>query len=716
MKGRTKLLKKITAVILLILLFITMAFPVGATPSDSYTHVEVPGGKRELHLAREMYYASDYIDARSLGIDEKLTGISDIFCTGDGKLYIVFEELPFVLVLNSDYSFSKKITIKDKDGAQLDFNGSKGIYVDNDGTLYISDTKNTRVLIVDKDGILKSVLNKPESKLIPTDFLYQPTKLAKDSNGYLYILSWGCYYGALMYNPDGEFIGFYGSNSVESNALDTLQFLWEKLTSNQVKKKASVKTLPYSFVDLDFDSDDYLVTCTGQTDTKENGKGQIKKISYNGSIILYKRNLDGTYDSADSFNYLEDQLVLREDKSGDLLAQDMVSIAVDEDNFIYALDRVNGYIYVYDNESNLLNSFGGGYKQGTQVGTFASPVSLELNGDSLLVADSTRNSITVFKLTEYGALLKKAQSLYLKGNYDDAQKMWNEVLSYDSDNQLAYRGLAMVFYNEGNYEKAMEYAKISSDYSVYDLAKQEVFKKRTADNFAYILLALIVLIALIIYLIVTLKKKKIVLILNQKLKLAFNTVIHPFDTFNDIKYKKMGSLKIAFVFTVLLYVAFFLRDTASGFLYSSIDMRTYNSIYTLGKTIGFVILWCVCNWLVCSMADGKGKLSEVFISVVYSLIPLIIYTFIRIIATNLLPLSASGIITGIDTAVWILTIFLVIVGTMTVHEYDFFKFLITGIVTVMLMILVVFVIFICALMSKQAITFIESVYTEIVYR
>ena len=687
-----------------------------AEPTDAYTRVDLYDGSNTLHYSREMYYPTKYINAYSLGLTEKLEGISDIYCSGDGKTYVISEVYPKIIVLDANYKIAKQITVKDSDGSEISIEGAKGIFCDKDGRIYVADTKNFRVIVTDNDGNVIKMMNKPESKLIPEDFLYQPTKLAKDSNDYLYILSLGSYYGALMYDPKGEFVGFYGSNTVEAGALDTLQYLWEKLTSNETKKRASVKTLPYSFVDFDFDAEDYLVTCTGQTDTKKNGQGQIRKISYDGTNILFKRTVYGDYKLSESVNYLEDKLLLKEERTGNPVAQNMVSVAVDNDNFIYALDQVNCYIYVYDNESNLLNTFGGGYKQGEQLGTFSTPSVIELNGDDVLVADTANNSITVFSITDYGKLLKTAQTQYLRGNYDDAEPLWKQVLTYDSDNQLAYRGLAMVCYNKGDYKKAMDYAKNAADYSVYDLAHQEIFKKNLADNFLWILLIIAIAAGLIVFAAVKIKKNKIVLIKNPNVKVALKVPAHPFDSFNDIKYKKMGSLVIVAVVTGLLYISFFLRDTASGFLYSTVDLRNYNSIYTIFKTVGFLVLWCVCNWLVCSMASGKGTLKEVFVATTYSLIPLVIYNFIRVIFTNFLPLSASGLVSGVDIAVWILTGFLLIVGIMVMHEYDFFKFAWTTIVTILLMLLVVFLIFVCALMMKQTWVFIKSVYTEIVYR
>ena len=71
---------------------------------------------------------------------------------------------------------------------------------------------------------------------------------------------------------------------------------------------------------------------------------------------------------------------------------------------------------------------------------------------------------------------------------------------------------------------------------------------------------------------------------------------------------------------------------------------------------------------------------------------------------------------GLQTVAWIFTFFLLCIAIMTVHEYDFFKFLITGIVTVLFMILIVFILFLLALLFGQLWEFISTVYVEIAYR
>ena len=101
---------------------------------------------------------------------------------------------------------------------------------------------------------------------------------------------------------------------------------------------------------------------------------------------------------------------------------------------------------------------------------------------------------------------------------------------------------------------------------------------------------------------------------------------------------------------------------------------------------------------------------------IYAFMPMIIFTFIRVIVSHVLPLSAMGLVNGLQTAIWIFTFFLICIAMMTVHEYDFFKFALTGIVIVFFMILIVFVLLLIGVFLQQFWEFLYGIYEEAVYR
>lgn len=716
MSNKKVVIKPIFFLFLIAALLSGMSLNTFAAGTNSYNRVDVQGNNTALQLSREMYRAVTELSAKTLGLEKRLDGITDIYCCNDGTTLLLCGNESRLVRISADYSKAEEVLVVDENNTGINFKGAKGIYSDENGDIYLADTANSRIIVLDGSGKQKYILSKPESDLIPEDFLYQPVCVRKDKHGYTYILSLGCYYGAILYSPENKFLGFYGSNTVEASALNTLSYIWDKLTGTDIKRSQSIKKLPYSFVGFAFDSEGYMVTCTGVTQALNNDKGQIRKISPSGSNILYKRNLRGGSTSSSSVNFLEDELVLRKDRTGAYVPQTIVSIDVSDDDFIFFLDSTHGTIYIYDSECNMLSAFGGGIGKGDQLGTFKNAITLALNGSDLLVADADGYSITVFEQTEYGKTVFKAQSQYLRGDYEDAMPLWEQVLSMDSNSQLAYRGLAMAYYNNGEFQKALNSAKTAVDYTVYDLAWRAILSRRLSDNFGWVVLTVALIAGAVAAAAVYVKKKKLYLKLNPEIKLVLEAPFHPFRSFDDLKYKKMGSLKIAVALTVLFYISSVLKATKSGFLYTDLRIGDYNSLYTLGSTIGLILLWSVCNFLISSTFEGKGTLKEVYIATTYTLAPYILFTLIRTLLSNFLPISASGVLNGIETALVIYVFFMLCIAMITVHEFDFFKFIATGIVVVFAMMLMVFIIFMCSILLKQFGSFLYSIYEETAYR
>ncbi len=702
--------KIISALCVAILLFASSGI---AASADSFTRKDEPNSSTTQALSRELYAATRTISAVELGLEDTLEEMTDLYSAANGDVYILLSTSSKIVVLNPDYTLKEVLTAHDADDMEIDFSGAQGVYVDKNGDVYISDTLNGRILVTDSTGLFKESWELPDSPLIPDDFQYQPTRFIKDNDGYAYIVSLGCYYGALAYSPEGEFMGFYGANRVTATALNTISYLFDMLTSNDTKKEASAKVLPYSFIDMALDSDGYLTVCSGKTAVWSNGNGQIRKISSGGSNILLKRQSDGSTTAADTLNFLETYV---DNKAGKNRVQDLVALDVSADDYIFALDKIYGLVYVYDNTCNRLGTFGGGVGVGTELGEFVTPSAMCLHGTSVLVADAKAEQITVFEQTEFGALYFKAQSMTLKGDYIESQPLWEQVVEQDASCQLAYRGLANAAYSAKDYEAALTYAKKGLDYPTYDLAWQVLIKEFIARYFIWFFAGALLLIVGLFVLLVRLQKRSQPLIQNDKVKALLEVPAHPFRAFEDIKYKKRGSLLIALIIVILYFFAEALAATSTGFLFCPNSAQTYNIFYTLAQTVGLVLLWSIVNWLMCSLFSGKGSLKEILIVTAYSLLPLVIYTFVYVGLSHILPLSGGALMSGIETVLLIYTFYLLSVGMMAIHEYTFPKFLITGIVTLVCMVLALCIGFIVVILLQQFWNFLYSIFMEIVFR
>ncbi len=707
-----KKIKKLAVLMLCIVLLLSnssVAYASQIRTTDSFTHQDTASGTQVSVAMPDVFEVDKVVDARTLGLEESYGTITDIVCDENGNCYILSED-GIIVEFDKNYNFVKYHTPLDSSGKQYDFNGARGIYV-SQGEIYVADTSNSRVVHFKDDAVIKEIVM-PDSALIPSDFVFTPTKVARDSKGYIYVISEGSYYGAVMYDPAGEFIGFYGANTVSAGVLSTLGYIWDMLTSNDIKRAKKVKTLPFQFVDICTDSNDFVYTCTGLT-SDSNSTGQIRMLSPGGTNILYRRLHNGQRVGVSSFSFGESDYAKRLNKK---INQDFESIQVDKNGFIYALDLTYGLIYVYDVDCNLITAFGGGRGSGNQESVFASPIAITVCEERIYVADSLDNSVTVFSVTDFGANLLKAQKKTLDSKYSESEELWQKVLENDAHNQLALRGMAKISYINGDYRKALQYSKDGLDYVIYGQALKMVQEEFINNNFTWLFLGSLAIIGVIIFLIIYKKRKKIVLIKNDKVKTFFNGFLHPFDAYNTIRYKDKGSMKIALVMTALYFVSSILKALCSNFRYTSFDESTFNSAFVLVKTVGLIVTWALANWGVSVLLQGIGKFKHVFIVTAYSVFPIIVCNLISIPISHLITTPTSTLMNGLSLVAMAWTGIVLTIGLMIIHNFTFPRFLTSVVIGLFFMLLIVLIVFIFGILITQLTSFVVTILMEIIYR
>lgn len=683
----------------------------GNAPTDSYTHQYTASGAKESVAMRAVYTAEKQIDVRGLGITEGIEKMADIACDDKGNLYLLTND-GRLFAFDTDYRLIKEYSVTEKDGSTVDFVDAQGILAESEDEIYICDTANERLIQIDGDGRIVREILRPDSELLPEDFNFAPVKAEKDSKGTLYVLCDGAYYGALLFDKNGEFGGFYGANTVKGSALTAISYIWDTLTKNDTKRAHSVKKLPYQFVDLFVDGKDFVYTCTGQTG-KSASTGQIKKLSPSGTNILYKQNLDGSKTDAGGFNFGES---VTEKRNNNTVVQNFVSVQADERGYIYTLDATYGIVYVYDTDCNLITAFGGGKGSGNRKGVFDTPVAMVYSGGRLIVADSEQNSITVFTRTEYGEMLLSAQKKTLSADYKGSEKEWRQVLYLDSSNQLALRGLAKAYFAAGDYQKAQDYARTGYDYVTYSQALERTQGDFINKNFVWLFLGGVLIVGALIFVAVYIRRHRIVLVKNERVRVFLGTVIHPFNSFNLIRYKNMGSLTIAAVMTVLFYITSVINETLSNFRFTAFNPNSSSSALQFVKTVGLIALFSIANWAVCVLMEGKGRLKNVFTVVAYATLPMVVYNLVFTVLSHIITSPSSALLSGLSTVALILTGVILTVGLMIVHEFSFPKFLGSMVITVFAMLLIIFIIFMLGMLLSQLWSFVITLFMESAYR
>jgi len=255
-------------------------------------------------------------------------------------------------------------------------------------------------------------------------------------------------------------------------------------------------------------------------------------------------------------------------------------------------------------------------------------------------------------------------------------------------------------------------AKRGGDGATYSQAREKLQNIFISANFLWLFPLILLMTGAIVALLIVTAKRKAVLIPHPGLRTLARGMIHPFQSFGDIKYKKMGSMRIALILTVLFYLSSAAATIWSDFRFTNYDTATYNSLFQIVQTAGLVALWSVANWGISTLQEGKGRLKEVFTVSAYATLPLILYNLISTPLTHILAAGGETFLSGLHTLALIFTGVMLTVGLMVIHDFSFPRFLFSAFITVLFMILVIFVLFMLGILLTQFWSFMVKAVLE----
>lgn len=625
---------------------------------------------------------------------------SDVFVDNKNSIYISDTGNNRIIQLDDSFRLVKIYDHVLKDDVKSPLESPSGIFVDGQQNIYFAEKDNGRVVKMDSNGRFVREFTSPKTNLLDDDFVFLPYKVLVNKMGVVFILTENFSYGAISFSESGEFLGFWGSNRVEITAEILVNQLWKKVLSQDQKSKLE-RYLPIQYTGFDIDEDNFIYTCTQNAEVTQE---QIKKLNAMG-INVFPQGDKLEFGDLEKGYYMATQIVSQ-----------FSDISVSSDGLVNALDFSSGRIFQYDGEGRLLTIFGG---TGDQKGLFRLPSAVDNLGDSVIVLDQSKKSLTVFRPTEYMQVIHKAILLYNNGDYEDAKELFEDVLHHNHNFLFAYVGLGKASFEQGEYLEAMRYFKLGDEREGYSDAYREyrgALLKRASVALPFI--AVLCIPAAI--LINKWKKKKAKRNSeNSDLKSAksiFRALLYPTAQFEDFKYYKCWNPTAFFLILVAWFVGTILQRQATGFIFNSNNPDDINIIVLFACTIVIFLLCVVVNWAVTSLLEGKGNIKEIGIASSYCMLPYVFSQYVVVMLSHVLTLEEEPFL-NIITIVGILwSVFLLLAALKTVHEYSVGKTIACLLLTI---IGVAFVIFLAALMYglvQQFISFFNTIYHELAFR
>ncbi len=195
-----------------------------------------------------------------------------------------------------------------------------------------------------------------------------------------------------------------------------------------------------------------------------------------------------------------------------------------------------------------------------------------------------------------------------------------------------------------------------------------------------------------------------------------HVVTHPFEGFEDLRWKKAGSMGIAIFIVCMLFVQQIAYSRLYGFQYYSDYDKIFNIVPYIFKSFIIFGTWVVANWAMCTLFDGEGTMKNIFINSAYALIPYISGYLIGTVMSHFLIKDEYVFIQSIEIIGTCWTFVLLISGIKAVHQFSFGKTIALMALTIVAMIAILFLLVLLLTLFQQVLIFILSIYTELSYR
>jgi DNA-binding beta-propeller fold protein YncE len=726
-------LRRVVCAILQILVVAALAGQSSASiPYRSYTY-----DSYQSPVPSPPAYVPDLIVTGSgLGVGD-FKAPSDIFVCPDGCIYLVDTGNNRLVQIDPSLKSARIVDRFDNNGQVDTFNGPRGVFVGSAGEVFVADTGNSRIVELDRDGKLVREIGPPEPNIagiLPERFSFRPVRLVVDQARRIFVINANTYDGIMVFDAAGEFRGFVGAPRVTPSVADVI---WGRLATREQRER-QILFLPVEYNNLDvYDGGFVYATVGGPA-----AWNSVKKLNPAGKDVLVR---NGVHE-------------IRGDLNVDFAYQsEFADVAVRPYGIYSVLDRKNRRVFTYDSLGNLLYVFG---TDGVQDGQFTTVDAIDSLGDRILVLDASANRVTVFTPTQYASLIHAAIAAFRHGQFDLASDLWREVLKLNANYDLAYSGIGRNLLMKGAFAEAMRYFRYGNDRKYYSKAFSYYREEVVRDNLPRFAPALIIVLILgyvvrrskavqragssvgalyrqlrpangvsarrqdsrsalgitastrFIYRLLVVQIGQLV----QELKYALYLVVHPYDGFRSLKYERRGHISGATAILLAIVLTYIVARQYTGFIFNRSDLSKLNIYLELFRVVVPFGLWCVVNWAVTTIMDGNGTLRDVYVASAYSFTPIVLLNIPAVALSNAITSEESAFfyLPVAMAVVW--SLFLLTVGTMVVHEYDFGKTVVTSLASVAGMGVVIFLSILFMMLSNQVYAFLHSIFSEIAFR
>jgi hypothetical protein len=200
------------------------------------------------------------------------------------------------------------------------------------------------------------------------------------------------------------------------------------------------------------------------------------------------------------------------------------------------------------------------------------------------------------------------------------------------------------------------------------------------------------------------------------LRYAFYVISHPLDGFWDLTHEKRGSLAAANCIVLVTLISIIWKIHFTSFLFMRVNWDKVNIYMEIAGFLFPLAIFCVCNWGVTTLFDGKGKLSQIYMGTAYALAPFPLIQIPLIVLSQFITVREGAFYWFLSdfSIAWV--IFLVIAAMMMIHSFGLGKTLLFLIASLFAMLVFIFIFLLFFSMISDGVAYFVSLSREILFR
>ncbi|HPA60448.1 MAG TPA: YIP1 family protein [Clostridia bacterium] len=190
----------------------------------------------------------------------------------------------------------------------------------------------------------------------------------------------------------------------------------------------------------------------------------------------------------------------------------------------------------------------------------------------------------------------------------------------------------------------------------------------------------------------------------------------PFKGFEEMKTEHRGSMLYAVTMFILSALMNIVEFVYTGFLVNYNNPYMINSIFLAMVTIFPVVLFVVANWSVTTLLEGKGRMKDIFMVLMYAMFPFLLLRLVSLFLTNVLTLEEMMVSYTLVSIGSVLMFAYMFIGLISVHEYSFGAAIGSLLLTVVAMMIIVFILMLLFTLAADVVDFVRVVYKELMLK